>query len=305
VILIVFKNRDFTLASPIEPVVRTGDEKSTSREISSKRKPRPVSKGAKAPKTTNKRSKTQKARAAAVEAIDEEPLVISSDDEDTATSGTSTAPQRYLRNRKAARGPSNSDDEDYQPMSADDEEVVIKTEDPSDVVEFGSTALNDPDVNFDEEDTKLKPVLSLSYQNFELSGRCLCVIVEPWPAIRSVSRTSRAPSLAASLRGSSIAPPDFVSSNQMAARGRTPLFLPDDDDEAGQTPFRIPDFPQRKILPPVPAFDTPMPDDDDDNAELIQFSQALNTSGLHGEVDDDDEFDGAVLFADADEVREL
>jgi hypothetical protein len=166
------------------------------------------------------------------------------------------------------------------------------------------------DLAVDEEEAKPKPVLQLSYQNFELSGRCLCLIVEPWPPLRA---TTRAPSRAlstASLRGSSIAPPSFVSSDQAAARARTPLFLPDDDDdeERGETPFRMPEFPQRRILPPVPLFDAPRQDneeDEDDNAELMQFTQALNTGGAYGEVDDDDELDGAVLFGDADEVREL
>ena len=40
---------------------------------------------------------------------------------------------------------------------------------------------------------------------------------------------------------------------------------------------------------------------------MMQFSQVLNsTSGFaRGAMEDDDEFDGAVLFADADEAREL
>lgn len=152
-----------------------------------------------------------------------------------------------------------------------------------------------------DEESKPKPILQLSYQNFDISGCCLCVIVEPWPLDRAAP--SRAFSKAPSIRGSSIAPSDFVTSDQIANRGRTPLFLPDDDEETNQPSFNIPDFPQKRVLPPVPAFDE---EPEDENAELLQFSQILNSKVGHGETnDDDDDFDGAVLFGDADEVREL
>jgi hypothetical protein len=204
--------------------------------------------------------------------------------------------------RQVTRAP--QDDDEYLEISSGDDEqplpiILVKNEE-EEADPFGNL---DPDA--EEEATKPKPVLSLSYQNFELPGRCLCVIVEPWPVVKAANRASRAPSLAASLRGSSIAPPGFVTSKQLAARGRTPLFLPDDDDdEPDQKPPNAPQFPQRKVLPAVPAFDEDAADEEDENAELMQFSQALNTSGIHGEVDDDD-FEGAVFFADADEAREM
>jgi hypothetical protein len=210
------------------------------------------------------------------------------------------------RARQRTTEPQHDDDE-YLEISSEEDEAgtgggAIKNEEDDD----------DPFANLapdsDDEDAKPKPVLSLSYQNFELSGRCLCVIVEPWPPIRAANRASRAPSVATALREPSIAPPGFVTKEQLAARARTPLFLPDDDDDddgRGQAPFRAPEFPQRKILPPVPAFDAaPEDEDEDDNVGLMQFSQTLHTGGIHGEVDDDD-FEGAVFFADADEGREM
>jgi hypothetical protein len=215
---------------------------------------------------------------------------------------TTTAPEaRPSRSRRQATDASQDDDDCIEISSDDEEEAVsgsiVKIEDEE----------ADPFTNLDpdaDEEIKPKPVLSLSYQNFELPGRCLCVIVEPWPAIRVANRASRAPSVAAALRGSSIAPPEFVTSEQLAARGRTPLFLPDDEeDEIGQPQLNISQFPQRKILPPVPAFDADSTEDDE-NAELMQFSQTLNTGGMHRQIDDDD-FEGAVFFADADEAREL
>lgn len=85
------------------------------------------------------------------------------------------------------------------------------------------------------------------------------------------------------------------------AREDTPLFLPEDDD-----------------INPVPTLqDTSnlltmdMEDDDSDEdrqfAGMLAFSQALNNAGDYrpGAADEDDDMDGSVFFADADEVKEL
>ncbi|KAG2156157.1 hypothetical protein DEU56DRAFT_222716 [Suillus clintonianus] len=159
----------------------------------------------------------------------------------------------------------------------------------------------------DEDDKKDKLALKLKYQGFNIFGRCLCVVVEPWPPIRSATRApSVMPLTNEALRGSSIAPPDFVPSNNNQ-RARTPLFLPEFDRGRSQTPAP---FPRAKTLPPVPLFNDPTPDDDNDgygSDDLMIFSQALNAAGgMHvAAADDDDEMDGAVLFGDADEVREF
>lgn len=198
----------------------------------------------------------------------------------------------------------------------------VKVEEQDEFVQPSPTSPSGPsrtviDIDEDEdEDIKPKPILQLKYKGFEIAGRCLCVVVEPWPPVRAAAR---APSVASTSRAPSIAPPDFVTSAQIAAaaRARTPLFLPDDDDDddelggRGQTPFVPPKFPQRRLMPPVPAFDDPDQDnedeDEDGGGELMQFSQALRTANAYrtGEGDDDDELDGGVLFGDADEAREL
>ncbi|KAG0709739.1 hypothetical protein DFH29DRAFT_12708 [Suillus ampliporus] len=159
----------------------------------------------------------------------------------------------------------------------------------------------------DEDVKKHKLALKLKYQGFNIFGRCLCVVVEPWPPIRSSTRApSVMPLTNEALRGSSIAPPDFVPSNSKQ-RGRTPLFLPEFDRGRSQTPAP---FPRARTLPPVPLFDDPALQSDDDgygSDDLMIFSQALNAAGgMHvAAADDDDEMDGAVLFGDADEVREF
>ena len=94
-------------------------------------------------------------------------------------------------------------------------------------------------------------------------------------------------------------------------RQKTPLFLPDEDDERIRSITPAPgDARMFFDRPPVPLFDDPPPEDEGDEEEeegIMQFSQVLNsTSGFaRGTMEDDDEFDGAVLFADADEAREL
>jgi len=163
------------------------------------------------------------------------------------------------------------------------------------------------EVVVDEEESKPKPLLQLTYQGFNIFGNCLCVVVEPWPPIRAASRApSIAPIFSNAARALNIAPRDVTPSGQVEAtyRERTPLFLPDPDRRSG-TPAS---FSQRRILPPVPLFDDLIDqgmEDNNDN-DLMEYSQALNYVGDHqGGVEDDDEMDGAVFFGDADEAREL
>jgi hypothetical protein len=160
----------------------------------------------------------------------------------------------------------------------------------------------------DEEETKPKPLLQLTYQGFNIFGNCLCVVVEPWPPIRAVPRApSIAPMFSNAARAPDIAPPDFIPSGQVKSieRERTPLFLPDPDRGRSETPAP---FSQGRMLPPVPLFNDVVDreKDDIDGESLMEFSQALNyAGGQRGGLEDDDEMDGAVFFGDADETREF
>ncbi|KAI9001080.1 hypothetical protein BD414DRAFT_526393 [Trametes punicea] len=153
----------------------------------------------------------------------------------------------------------------------------------------------------DEEEPKPKPILKLSYHGFNIHGQCLCVIVEPYPPLRS---TTRAPSLAPTgliaPRAPSIAPPDFVPSGGATQRERTPLFLPDFDKEP--TPA-----PTTRNLPPVPLFNESSEGNEEEEDAMVLFSQILRSVGDHppGIAEDEDEIEGAVFFGDADEIREL
>jgi len=169
----------------------------------------------------------------------------------------------------------------------------------------------DAPIEVDEDDEpKPKLALELKYQEFSNFSRCLCVVVEPWPPQHSGTHAPLVvPSVAS--RVSTVTPTASEFTMNRGQRAKTPLFFPDVDDEptalaSGHS--------HPRHLPPVPLFDEPPTThetDDveewDDNAELMQFSQMLNTTGRVGgaNVEEEDDFDGTALFADADEAKEL
>lgn len=193
-----------------------------------------------------------------------------------------------------------SDDED-------DEIVIVKSEErePSLHSQSGSQS-QQPNPSFidleaEEEEMKPKPQLQLSFNGFNIFGRCLCVIVEPWPVIRAPTefQAPQSSRTATNPRVPSVVPDSAFS------RGQTPLFLPDDDER------RVTPAPMiRGDRPPVPLFNDPPPDnnvqDEDEEGGMMLFSELLSaTGGLRADADDEDGFDGAILFGDADERKEL
>lgn len=206
----------------------------------------------------------------------------------------------------------NDGDDDYVPVFTEGPSAV-KTEQVEDEIVVDSEdeveAMGDGKGDFipdEEEEEKPKPLMHLSYRGFNISGQCLCVVVEPWPPLRA---PSRAPSLApifARSRQQSLAP-----SGSNTGRAETPLFLPDPDRRSVTPAPR-----QERVLPPVPLFNQPSADEIDDelvldeddlaNTGLMAFSQSIRHGDHTGGAGiDDDELDGAVLFGDADEAREL
>ena len=166
-----------------------------------------------------------------------------------------------------------------------------------------------PDIELvvEEEEKKPKPLLKLKHQSFPISGHCLCVVVEPWPLLRAETKLQSV-GLGTSLQRGGLEPSLLPSNGSVMAgqRANTPLFLPEYDRE----PSEAPPFTRERTLPPVPLFhDATSRIDDDDHSDddLMNFSQTLNAAGhMHAiAADDDDDMDGAVLFGDADEVKEL
>ena len=148
-------------------------------------------------------------------------------------------------------------------------------------------------MNLDPEEDVLKPTLSLGYQGFSISGHCLCVVVEPWPTIRTMTEPTRStPALTHS-------PED-----QGRPRNRDPLFLPEEPDSQvggnGGEQYVNTAYLERVLND---ANDS----DQEDLGGMVEFSQVLRNVGdsRAGAMNDDDDANGSVLFGDADEYREL
>ena len=158
----------------------------------------------------------------------------------------------------------------------------------------------------EEEEKKPKPLLKLKYQSFPISGHCLCVVAEPWPPLRAETKLQSV-GLRTSLQRGGLEPSLLPSNGSVVAeqRAQTPLFLPEYDRAPSEAPFA-----RERTLPPVPLFHDAMSrteDADYSDDDLMSFSQTLNAAGnMHAvAADDEDDMDGAILFGDADEVREL
>ncbi|KAJ7180211.1 hypothetical protein C8R43DRAFT_972216 [Mycena crocata] len=266
-------------------------------------------------KSPNKRRKT-KGKGKARDGDESDEAISSAEEAEEQDVIEASQPRRSQRSKQVVAGGYQNEDSDVemegQAENDQPEPIQIKDEmseprlsqPPSALYEQdagGAAAPIDIDIELEEE--KPKPVLQLRYKDFSIYGHCLCIVVEPYPPMRSVSRApSAAPSAAFfSSRGQSIAPATTAPSASRL-RARTPLFLPDDDDRDTPAPFQ-----RESTRPPVPLFDDDQDDYDADNGGMMAFSQAMN--GYNhlpaGAVEDDDDMDGAVYFGDADRVREL
>ncbi|KAK7061821.1 hypothetical protein R3P38DRAFT_2831750 [Favolaschia claudopus] len=265
----------------------------------------------------NKRRKTKgKEKAPNSDESDE---AVSSGDEDpvesTPAADASTEPRRSQRNKKLIAGgyqqtddAAHDSDVEMQENNHVPESVQIKAETPIPGQDEPGGLAAPIDIDIDEDEEKPKPVLTLKYRDFSIYGHCLCIVVEPYPPLPSTTRAaSRAPTIAPLFnnRGASATPSN--SNSAATLRARTPLFLPDDDDDRS-TPAP---FIGQGTRPPVPLFDEEQQDDDSDHSDnggMMAFSQTMNSySHLPaGAADDGEGLDyGAVFFGDADEVREL
>lgn len=165
-----------------------------------------------------------------------------------------------------------------------------------------ATDVNTPpiELEIEEEEEKPKPILGLKYQGFSIYGQCLCVVVEPWPVVRS---TTVAPLFAKPVSAGRAA------LRESSARAQTPLFLPEDPEDA-ETHHHA-DAPRRSTINQSylnqVLHEVDVSDDEDDMGGMLEFSQVLHNIGgtRAGAVNDDDDMDGSVLFGDADEFKEL
>ncbi|KAG6880393.1 hypothetical protein C0992_007804 [Termitomyces sp. T32_za158] len=208
---------------------------------------------------------------------------------------------------------SDNPDEDYNSDGPQQSHRAPNSSYIEDVDIIGQTCESDtpmvPEIEFeiDQEEDKPKPVLQLKYQGFDISGHCLCVVVEPWPPVRSMSRATSVNT--ALNREVNLANPQRVLAQDLDVSRRTPLFLPDDYRERSETPA----FYRNRSMPPPLGSSLLDPrflqdsDDSDEDGGMVLFSQVLNNAGdvRAGAADDDEDMDIDMFFGDADERREL
>ncbi|EAU84879.2 hypothetical protein CC1G_00398 [Coprinopsis cinerea okayama7 len=208
------------------------------------------------------------------------------------SSAKETSTRKRQRKDQGHNSGDAMDEDDPIEISESDDDMYAPNEDDSDDSMGGIPEFNQSAFNVDEEEEKPKPQLRLTYQGFNISGHCLCVVVEPWPPVKGGKGkvTGQVAALAEQSRLS--VPPQPVRQS----RGETPLFLPEEEEN---------DVRALVDSPNLYAFDDDS--DSDPSGDMMSFSQALNNAGdsRPGAVGDDDEMEGAVLFADADEIKEL
>ena len=216
------------------------------------------------------------------------------------------AARKKRKTKGKGRAVNDGNDDEYESEGSNSEQDAdaMVIDDPTSTLE--------PDM----EEEKPKPIMQVAYQGFNIFGHSLCVIVEPWP-LTSVRAASEAPSMfRAGSRALSEAPSAFAREyteglEPASRREATPLFLPDWDERGRSTtpvpPSRAPD----RVYPPVPLFDDAIVMDEEDNdlGGMMELSQVLNVGRDVPRggpaLDDDDDMEGYVFAADADERREL
>lgn len=208
----------------------------------------------------------------------------------TTKDAASPPPPRSVKKRKAepvASNESSSEEEDPVLQAGDESSVVDVDRDETPIdVDMEDATFNLP---IDEEEEKPKPALQLKYKGFSIYGQCLCIVVEPWPTDHIAKDPLQELGGITSQKSKYKGPHAQTST----PRAQTPLFLADDDmgeeDSFAQTSHGLDS------------------DDDSDRGGMMAFSQALNLAGDNrpGAAEDEQEIEGAVLFGDADENRQL
>ena len=260
---------------------------------------------------------SKKGKWKAIEVVpDSEPETIDlseTDEEEVAVeSGEPLGSRRSTRN-KTSRTNHREDDgseDDLGDGQDGNTDIEVKEEEPEPTLDLTNEGdvqepmHTDTLMDEDEEEKKLKPKIRLSFRSLQMRDLCLCVVVEPWPALSSTPAPAlnSAPNQA---RQVSMPPPaDIPNRTPRVERAETPLFLPDYDRGRSETPAPM-QAPIRfsSVLNDLETID----DADDIGADaygMMAFSQALNNvsgdrMGAAGE--DEDEMDGGALYGDADE----
>src|SRR6266568_2668754 len=97
-------------------------------------------------------------------------------------------PQRGSSPSARRKKPKTGDKE--QPTESDEEDWNMD-EDESHPTAVPLTSDDTPEIPMDHkvpDEDLAKPVLSLTYRGFSIYGHCLCIVIEPWPAVSGTTR---------------------------------------------------------------------------------------------------------------------
>jgi len=206
----------------------------------------------------------------------------------------SEAPRRSSRRAKNVAAVNYTEDDEEDQQDSEYEEILEDAPDFAMPVD-------------EEEEEKPKMTMRLAYKGFSIYDRCLCLVIQPWPIVRT-SRASVAPQ--GTFRTPSVAPPNLRDITPAPLRERTPLFLPDLDSRRSVTPAPLPAR-IAKHIPRVPLFNEDpeqemivMDDDEDEDGGMMAMSQALTQfRDERAGSADEDEGEGEAFMGDADERK--
>ncbi|KAF9534208.1 hypothetical protein CPB83DRAFT_843859 [Crepidotus variabilis] len=190
--------------------------------------------------------------------------------------------------------------------SSDEEDITMDGAQDNDYLPPGLTDENDAmTLDVEEEEAKPKPILGLKYQGFSIYGSCLCIVVEPWPVVRTMTGVAAA-----------LAKMPAKPSQSRIGSNKQPLFLPEEPEEepardkVSDADPKIKRYVNKSYLKQVLNEVIELSDDSDehdDEVGMMELTQVLRNAGdiRAGAMNDDEDMDGSVLFGDADEYREL
>lgn len=214
-----------------------------------------------------------------------------------------------LGKRKRANRPLKEEpglEQNDQSTRSDQQRAHDKGNEVEEITDGSDDAQDDPDYLQEEEPEEEKPKMNmhLSYQGFSMFGRCLCIVVEPWPPLNSTSeKTSKqpqqesAPNLQQAPRLPSEAP---------YLRGETPLFLPDPDPPV-VTPSknRVPLSGDDVLVPPAESKARLEEENDKENSGMMALTQLLQTSVMYRIDSDSDGEEAGVFMGDPEASRDI
>ncbi|KAF8621570.1 hypothetical protein AX15_007597 [Amanita polypyramis BW_CC] len=176
-------------------------------------------------------------------------------------------PKRKRREKQTTEVESNASTEVTGAVSYDDEEIGPPCRDSTESPVTGHLDADDiMDLDVSEEE-KPKPRMQLRYENLQLGGQCLCVVVEP--LLERNNDKSGQPSTRMTSTESGI--------------DRQPLFLPEQELDSEDESETVGD------------------------EGMMSFSQRLHAMGDYTTnlADDGEDVDGDVFLGDADDAREF